>query len=798
MKKNVMKAVVGVAVVLGIVAVGALFSVQLSKVDAQILLPHTETLSAQNVGATGATLRGNVDIKGLNKIDVWFDYDTNSNFSNAKRVGFTTIYNNAQPYTYTVTNLNSNTRYYYRIGVDRADKQNGTVYGAVMQFTTTSGGSTGGTGSCANGHTLSVDEARAAFNGHQLKIYLTVNAGNRTAQARIENGTNCDVPMSLASYKVFDRVLSHQVLYDRTSEIFVPKKNHRTITVNLPSCMAQSDVYYGAAPSQISDDPNHISNRAAFTSAWYLNNGTNHQNASGQFCTNTPPPPPPSTNLNASCTASASVVNTNTSVTFTAQASGASSYTYSWDGDEGVAGNGQTITKTFTTPGTKSVRVRVSSGNSSATAQCTVTVQAPQQPATLNGSCYATPSTANVNDTVTWVANATGGSGSYTYSWSGWDNLSGTSQTVSKSYNYAGTKTATVAITSGGQTIYRDCSMVVQQPSTSNLDGYCYATPSSVLSGNTVTWIANASGGAGNYSYSWSGDVSGSGQSVSRSYSGTGSRTATVTIYSGGQSITRNCHVNVYQNSVYSLNLYCVVNPTNAHTGDTVTYSVNASGGDGYYNYSWSGDEGIYGSGQSVSKTYYTSGQKYAYVSVSSRGVTTSTTCSTYISPRTHVPPPPPYYPPQQPGGVYLSQVPYTGIDSVGKVALFVGGLFVWSAAVAYFLIRRKAKKDGVTVAGLFRSMNPQAAYVTGAEHIASTVASVDTSVVETLEQAARTEQVLVSKQGLEMLVDAARGDSQTAETLLYQVMNHMGTKAGEWTTLSTEKVAQALSEIQK
>lgn len=40
--------------------------------------------------------------------------------------------------------------------------------------------------------------------------------------------------------------------------------------------------------------------------------------------------------------------------------------------------------------------------------------------------------------------------------------------------------------------------------------------------------------------------------------------------------------------------------------------------------------------------------------------------------------------------GVFLSQVPYTGLKGGWNVALFVFGLFFWSAVIAWFILRKK------------------------------------------------------------------------------------------------------------
>lgn len=70
----------------------------------------------------------------------------------------------------------------------------------------------------------------------------------------------------------------------------------------------------------------------------------------------------------------------------------------------------------------------------------------------ITASCSVAPSSGVVGDTFTWtVSDVAGGSGSYEYLWLGTDSLSGINVTsVQKSYATAGTKTASVTVTSGG------------------------------------------------------------------------------------------------------------------------------------------------------------------------------------------------------------------------------------------------------------------------------------------------------------------------------------------------------------
>jgi len=183
------------------------------------------------------------------------------------------------------------------------------------------------------------------------------------------------------------------------------------------------------------------------------------------------------------------------------------------------------------------------------------------------------------------------------------------------------------------------------------LQASCYASPTSARIGDTVQWVASASGGAGSYSYSWNGtdSLSGSGSIISRSYSSIGQKTATVVVTSGSQSITRSCSngVNIYQDTVYyppyippynppqyypNLSVSCSVNTTFAPIGTSVTWTAYAFGGNGSYTYNWTGTESLYGYAQSIYRSYNNVGQKYASVTVHSDGQTITRDCSNSLT----------------------------------------------------------------------------------------------------------------------------------------------------------------------
>lgn len=84
----------------------------------------------------------------------------------------------------------------------------------------------------------------------------------------------------------------------------------------------------------------------------------------------------------------------------------------------------------------------------------------------LTASCSASPTSALAGDAVTWTAYPEGGTGSYSYSWSGTDGLSGDTKFITPAYTSAGTKSASVTVTSGVQSVTALCtnSVVVSLP----------------------------------------------------------------------------------------------------------------------------------------------------------------------------------------------------------------------------------------------------------------------------------------------------------------------------------------------
>ncbi|MCX6716032.1 MAG: hypothetical protein NT077_03370 [Candidatus Taylorbacteria bacterium] len=185
----------------------------------------------------------------------------------------------------------------------------------------------------------------------------------------------------------------------------------------------------------------------------------------------------------------------------------------------------------------------------------------------------------------------------------------------------------------------------------------CYPNNASVSVGSSVQWVASPIGGNGSFSYNWTGTdgLSGTGQTSYINYNNPGTKSASVTVYSNGQSVSASCSnfvtVNAvqtyYQPQIYTsysnygynnyqyyspLSASCVANTTYAPLGSTVTWTATATGGNGYYQYSWTGTDGVYGQGQSIAYNYNQPGTKYAAVTVYSNGQTLTESCANIVN----------------------------------------------------------------------------------------------------------------------------------------------------------------------
>lgn len=159
-----------------------------------------------------------------------------------------------------------------------------------------------------------------------------------------------------------------------------------------------------------------------------------------------------------SCTPSTTSIIQGGSVTWSATVTGGTPpYTLSWSGTNSLSGFAPTVTKTYNSTGVKTAALAV---NGSAPVACSGSVTVSENPAlNYNISCTPNVESIPVGGSVTWTASVSGGTPPYTYSWHGSDGLSGSGGAVTKTYNSAGLKEASLEINGVDEA---DCSSEVQ------------------------------------------------------------------------------------------------------------------------------------------------------------------------------------------------------------------------------------------------------------------------------------------------------------------------------------------------
>ena len=305
------------------------------------------------------------------------------------------------------------------------------------------------------------------------------------------------------------------------------------------------------------------------------------------------------------------------------------------------------------------------------------------------------------------------------------------------------------------QVIYQQSQpqVVYQQPTYYPITVSCYANPTSVSTGQSVTWEAYVSGGSnsynnsgsynngsyynsnnsynsGSYTYIWTGTDSsyGSGPTADSTYYTPGSYTASVTVYANGQSVTQSCgYVSVTGSYSYNytptyaynypttyttvtpdtnngnLVAACFANRTTASIGTPVTWAVEVTGGTGSYTYSWSGSDSLAGTGASATQSYSTTGQKNATVLINSNGQTISQACGDSVTIRPYVSPAETNYQgpavtpaPTTANPNSLSAAALLGLESIpwGWIAILI--IIILGVSVFYLIFNRHNNKEEV------------------------------------------------------------------------------------------------------
>ena len=318
-------------------------------------------------------------------------------------------------------------------------------------------------------------------------------------------------------------------------------------------------------------------------------------------------------------------------------------------------------------------------------------------------TCSVSDTTLTVGQSTTFTANATGGSGSYTYNWTG--TVSSTNSSVSKTFNATGTYNATITVTdSNGKTASVNCAAVVVTQSNPEAPiASCSVSDSSINKGDSVVFTGSATGGNGAYTYAWSNTVSGTGRQISKTFNSTGSYVATVTVTDGnGLNDSANCPTVVVGGVDVDedLEVECKVSDSSIEEGDRITIKVEIDGGDGPFDIDWSGDTDEVDDFDDNARTQRVEFEdagtyKFRVTVEDDNGNEESDTCTVRVSDENRAA----TTVRENTDGelaslssVYLNQVPYTGPEETAKLIGFISLVVLWSAVIAYYALRNKNK----------------------------------------------------------------------------------------------------------
>src|SRR5271157_1185258 len=290
-------------------------------------------------------------------------------------------------------------------------------------------------------------------------------------------------------------------------------------------------------------------------------------------------------------------VETGTRVTFTASPSGgATPYAYLWSGLPTPCTQTGTSTPVCTpaTTGSYSVSVTVTDANAFVVTSPGLAFSVVPGPAIT--ALTATPAgSIDLRQLVTFSTNVSGGSGGYTFAWSGLPAgcSSPSVATFSCSPSAVGVSTVHVAVvdSQGGAATSGPLFFTVHtDPSVGSLA----ASPPTVDLGQTFHFALNGTptGGAGSYRYVWSGLPTGcttnDSPTLACTPSASGSGTVDLTVYDAdnGSNYTSTPFAVFGDLSLAGLSL----SPNSADVGQSVTFFANGvTGGTGTYVYRWSG-----------------------------------------------------------------------------------------------------------------------------------------------------------------------------------------------------------------
>lgn len=329
--------------------------------------------------------------------------------------------------------------------------------------------------------------------------------------------------------------------------------------------------------------------------------------------------------LLVTASSNASTTTVGGSLVFSANATGGSGngYVYTWEFGDNTTGAGQPITHTFSHQGNGTVEVSAvdSRGDESHTTLPIEVLRDATAP--LRVTATANASSTTVGGSLTFRANATGGSGhGYVYSWEFGDNSSGSGEPVAHQFLHQGNGTVLVTVVdSGGHAGHATVPISVRllrEP----LKVVATSNRSSTPVGGSITFDAVASGGSGlGYTYLWDfGDnQSATGAQVGHRFASQGNGSVWVDVTDSDGNVAHATLAISVDRVVVPQPLTVVAEVSASHTteGGVLWFNATAAGGSGSgYEYTWYFGDNTTGAGSSTFHQFTVQGNGTVIVTV--------------------------------------------------------------------------------------------------------------------------------------------------------------------------------------
>ena len=308
-------------------------------------------------------------------------------------------------------------------------------------------------------------------------------------------------------------------------------------------------------------------------------------------------------------------------VAFTASASGGTApYSFSWSFGDGSSSSSNPATHMYSLLGSTTVSLNVTdaSGLKASSSQSVSIASAPAVMYSLS------PTSPEATSPVIFTANATGGVGTFTYSWTFGDSGTSSSNPATHTYTNSGSFTVTVTATDangGKETSSQTINVAISLAVTFT------HSPSSSIVNQPATFTATVSGGVGTAKFSWNfGDgASSTADSTTHAYTTPGSFRVNVTATdSDGVGATSSQTITV----IAPLSTSFSYSPPSPQLGQQVIFTASASSGSTPYSFNWSFGDGSTGVGSSVTHAYSSVGDFTAVLTVNDSGVPNQTASS--------------------------------------------------------------------------------------------------------------------------------------------------------------------------